>query len=104
MTETLGKAVLDSACSQTGEIWFNIFFDTLNDQGKGLVETDKYNRIFCFGDAVEVKAIKTVKFPLTLGSVKVSELILRQTLSKMIYSWYYISHKSVKTAGMLLIF
>ena len=32
--EALGKPVLDSVCSQTvaREIWFNVFFDTLNDK------------------------------------------------------------------------
>ena len=39
--EILGRAVLDSACSEAvvDKIWFNIFFDTLNDQDKWLVET-----------------------------------------------------------------
>ena len=39
--EILGRAVSDSAYSQTiaGEIWFNIFFDTLSDRYKQLVET-----------------------------------------------------------------
>ena len=63
--KALGRAVLDSASSQTvaGEIWFNTFLDTLE-------KTAKFKSTFCFWDEVEVKAIKAVKFPLTLVGVK----------------------------------
>ena len=46
----LGRAVLDFACLQTvaGEIQFNVFLDTLIDQGKWQVKTAKSNRIFYF--------------------------------------------------------
>ena len=39
--ETLSMAVLDSACSWTvaENLWFDIFFDTLNDRDKHLVKT-----------------------------------------------------------------
>ena len=46
------------------------FTDSLNDKKKWLVETGGYNRTFCFGDGVEGKVIKTVKFPITLENVK----------------------------------
>ena len=49
------------------KLWFDITFDTLNDQDKRLVKTAKTNKTFCFGDGVEVKAIKSVKFPATIG-------------------------------------
>ena len=66
--ETLSIAVLDSACSWTveGNLWFDIFFDMLNDQDKRLVKTVKYNRTIYFGDGIEVKAINSVKFPVTI--------------------------------------
>ena len=51
------------------KIWFNVFLDTLNNQDKWPVKTAKSNRIFCFGDWVELKAIKAVKFPVTLEQV-----------------------------------
>ena len=37
-------AVLDSACFRTvaGRLWFDIFFDTLNDQNKCLVKTGNF--------------------------------------------------------------
>ena len=44
--EALGMAMLDSAYSQTitRKLWFDIFFDTLNDQDKCSVKTAKSNR------------------------------------------------------------
>ena len=64
--ETLGMAVLDSVSSWTVAIklWFDFFFDTLNDQDKYL---EKTNKTFCFGDRVEVKSINSVKFLATRG-------------------------------------
>ena len=77
--ETLGMVVLDSACSRTfaGKQWFDIFFETLNDRDKCLMKIAKSNRTFCFGDEVEVKAIKSIKFLVTIRGVK--ECILRLT-------------------------
>ena len=48
--KTIGVDALDSVCSWTvaGKLWFDIFFDMLNDQDKCLVKT-KSNRIFHFG-------------------------------------------------------
>ena len=39
--DTLGMSVLDSVCSRTvaERLWFDIFFDTLNDWDKYLVKT-----------------------------------------------------------------
>ena len=56
--ETLGMAVWNSACSHTvtGKLWFDIFFDTLNNWDKCLVKIAKSNRTFYFGDGVGVKA------------------------------------------------
>lgn len=103
--ETLGMAVLDSACSQTvaGEIWFNVFFDTLNGRDKRLVETVRSNRIFCFEDGVEVRAIKTVKFPVTIGGIRGIRGYIEADIVKNDVP-LLLSHKSMKTAGILLNF
>ena len=71
-TEYNSMAVLDSACSHivTRKLWFDIFFDKLDDQDKCSVKTAKSNRTFCFGDEVEVKAIKSVKSLVTIEGVK----------------------------------
>ena len=89
--ETLGMAVLDSACFRivAGKLWFDIFFDTLNDQDNRQIKTAKSNRTFCFGDGVEVKAIKLVKFPLTIRSVKDVRVYIEADLVKMIYFHYW---------------
>ena len=84
--KTLGMAVLDSAYSQTvaGRLWFDIFFDMLNDQDKCFVKTAKSSRIFCFG----VDGVKSVRVYIEADSKNDLPLLL--------------SHKSIKTAGMLL--
>ena len=64
--ETLGIAVLACSWTVSRKLWFYIFFDTLNNQDKHLVKTSKSNRIFCFGDGVEVKDINSVKFTVSI--------------------------------------
>ena len=66
------------------------------------METVKSKRI-CFRDRVEVKAIKAVKFPVTLTGIKgvrgyTEAAIIKNDLSQLL------SHKSMKTAGKLLNF
>ena len=98
-------AVLDSACSRTvaGKLWFDIFFDTLNHWAKCLVKNAKLNKTFCLGDGVKVKPIYSVKFLVTIGCVKgvrayIEVDIVRNDLPLLL------SHKSMKTAEMLLDF
>ena len=69
--ETLGMTILDSVCSRTvaRRLWFDIFFDMLNDWDNHLVKTSKSIRTF-FDDGIEVKAIKSVKPPVTIGGLK----------------------------------
>ena len=104
--ETFGMAVLDSVCSWTvaRKLWFDIFFDSLNDQDKYLVKTAKPNRTFCFGDGVEAKAINSVKFPVTIrGVVKGVRMYIEAAMVKNDLL-LLLSHKSISTAGMLLDF
>ena len=42
----------------------------ISNQDKYLVKTAKSNRTFYFGDRVDIKAIKSVKFPVTIGYIK----------------------------------
>ena len=103
--ETQGKVDLDFAYSKTAVkgIWLNVFFDTLNNWDKWLVVTAESNRTFCCGDGVEVKAIKAVKFPVTLGGVKDVSVYIKADIIKNDFP-LLLSHKSMKTAGMLLNF
>ena len=86
----LGMAVLDSACSWTiaRKLWFDIFFETLNDRDKCFVKTAKSNRTFCFGDGVKVKTINLVKFPVTIWGVKGIRVYTETNSKKMIYLYY----------------
>ena len=82
------------------KLWFDIFFDMLNDQGKCLVKTASSNRTFCFGDGVEVKAINLVKFLVTIVGIKgVREYIEVDILKNDLL--LLLSHKTMKTVGML---
>ena len=75
----------------------------LNDQDKCLVKTAKFNRIFCFGDGVEVKGINSVEFPVTIEGVKGVRASIEADIVKNDPP-LLLSHKSMKTAGMLLNF
>ena len=48
----------------------------------------KSNKTFCFGDGVEVKVIKSVKFPVTIGHVKGVSAYMETDSKKMIYLHY----------------
>ena len=67
------------------------------------METTNSNRSLCFGDSVEVKAIKTVKFPVTLGGVKGVRAYTEADIVKKDLPLLQ-SYKSMKADGMLLNF
>lgn len=100
--ETFGMAVLDSACTRTlaGEVWLDVYLDTLNESDLQLVKYTNSDRSFCFGDGVAVTAIKVAKFPVTLGGIRVyiEADIVKNDLPLLL------SHKSMKTAGIVLDF
>ena len=82
--ETLGMAVLDSACTKTvtGETWLNLFIDTLTEEDKKLVNIRLLVMNFRFGDGIEVNSTEIVKFPAVIGTKKV---MTEQILSKKIF-------------------
>ena len=71
--ETLGMAVLDSACRKTvaGESWTNAYLDTLTDKQRQQVDVIPLNMHFRFGDGNDVILNKVVKFPAVLCNQKV---------------------------------
>ena len=103
MRKTFSMAVLDSSCSWTvaRKLRFDIFFNMLNDRDKCLVKTTMSNRTFYFGDGVEVKAINSVKFPVTTGVIKGVRAYIEANIVKNDLP-LLLSHKYIKTAGMLL--
>ena len=58
----------------------------LNDRDKHLVKTAKSYRTFCI--LVEVKAIKSVKFLVTVVLVKGIRMYIEADLQKIIYFYY----------------
>ena len=69
----MSMSVLDSACTRTvtGALWLNALLDVLTESDKTLITYSPSNTKFHFGDGVEVKSVKKVKFPAFIGSKKV---------------------------------
>ena len=72
LVESLGKRILDSACTKTvsGEERMNEYIENLNKKDKKEVvcsETESKS-LFRFGDGVESKSIRTVNIPIVTGS------------------------------------
>lgn len=100
--ETLGRAVLDSACTSTicGELWLKVYLEMLSEEEMKLVQFSKSEKSYCFGDGKAVQAIKKVKVPARIGSEKV--YIETDVVSNELP--LLLSRKSMKAAGMVLDF
>ena len=70
--ESLGKGVLDSACTKTvsGRTWMEEYISTLLPEVRTQVEEGVSDVVFRFGDGVEVQASAKVKIPVVIGGVK----------------------------------
>ena len=100
--ETVGRAVLDSACTSTicGELWLETYLEMLTQEERKLVKYSTSTKSYCFGDGRAVKAKKKVTFPALIGPVKVnieSDVVCNDLP-------LLLSHKSMKAAGMILDF
>ena len=64
VAETLGKGILDSACTKTvaGTSWLDHFFECLDVKQQNLINKSEIKRssLFRFGDGVESKSLKQV--------------------------------------------
>ena len=67
MADTIGFAVLDSACTKTvaGQKWIEEYKGTLTEEQRKQLEVSRQdsNSVFRFGDGVEKKALFQVKLP-----------------------------------------
>ena len=72
--ETLGCAVLDSGCNKvvTGEVWFNCYKDTLEENERSKLTTIPSQQIFKFGEGKSFPSLGKVRLPATIGSKKVT--------------------------------
>ena len=72
LAETLGKGILDSACTKTvaGVAWMEEFIHNLSD--KECKDVDKSetpgNSVFRFGDGVESRSLRCVTIPVNFGN------------------------------------
>ena len=69
VSETLGKAVLDSGCSKTvaGQYWFEDYKNTLSEEEKSEIKYEESNSVFRFGDSKPINSLKRVLLPVYIG-------------------------------------
>ena len=100
--ECFGKALLDSACTKTvcGEPWMKVYLEILGDDEMKLVETTHSDTKFRFGDGVEIKSLRCMKIPATIGDKRV--MICTDVVASDIP--LLLSRSSMKKSNMVLDF
>ena len=103
LKETLGLAVIDSACSRTvmGVTWFEVFQESMSQEDLRKVERRKSDRKFCFGDGATVESMGSIKFPVVIES-KLKVCIEADLVDCSIP--LLLSHESCRKARMCLNF
>ena len=68
--------------SLVGKVWLNEYEETLTEDEKALIETSSSDTSFVFGDGEEVKAMKKVLLPVTIGSklVKIEAEVVKNDI------------------------
>ena len=102
LRETLGMAILDSACSKTvcGRAWKDAYLEQLSDSDRALVKETSTNTKFKFGDGAECVSKSLVKLPVVIGNVKgsIETNVVENEIPMLL------SQKSLKSAGCNLDF
>ncbi len=72
MTEAMGCAVIDTACTSTvcGTKWLEKYLQSLNEEERSSVTTKESNKSFRFGDGVKVKSTSCVAIPAVIGETQ----------------------------------
>lgn len=103
MYESLGKGVLDSACTRTvaGATWMDEFLGTLSPSEKDMVKENFSEALFRFGDGVECKSLKQLTIPVNIGGMvkRMMKVEIVPTEVPLL-----ISNKTMKRMGMKLDF
>ena len=88
VAETLGKGILDSACTKTdaAKSWLDQFVECLDAKQQNLINKSEMesSSLFRFGDGVESKSLKQVKTPVLIGE---QELLLDIDVADNDISW-----------------
>ena len=101
--ESLGKGVLDSACTRTvsGQIWMSEYLSTLQPDERKLVKESPSQALFRFGDGVECRSLKQMTIPVSIGGV-MKRMMKVELVSVEVP--LLISNKTMKRMGMKLDF
>lgn len=70
--ETLGKAVIDTACPETccGTVWFETYVSSLSSKDRNHLRCQKSSKKFRFGDGKTYCSLKKVTIPIFLNQDK----------------------------------
>ena len=98
--ESLGTAVLDTACSKTltGEVWLEEYIETLTEKEKKRIKTSPSETSFVFGDGNQVKSQTAVDFPVKIG--RKSAMIHADVVPNQVPLLF--SRDSMKKGGVIL--
>ena len=100
--ESFGKGILDSGCTKTvsGQVWIDEYLSTLPESDRNMVIEEDVGSTYRFGDGVEVRAIKNVIIPVTIGNqrYKLSVDVVKNSIP------LFISRNTMKSLGMKLDF
>ena len=75
LAETLGKGILDSACTKTvGTVWVKEYLSLLNgnDRSEAEKSTKESSSLFRFGDGKESKSLKQIKLPMCIAGKRIT--------------------------------
>ena len=66
--ETLGKAVIDTACPETccGTVWLDPYVNSLSSKDRNHIRCQRSSKKFRFGDGKVYKSLKRVTIPIFL--------------------------------------
>ena len=98
LKKTLGKGILDTACTKTvaGVSWINEYLQMLSEKERNTVENSatSSNTVYRFGDGIETRSKKVLQIPLSICGKRIIEevdvvdneiplLISRPTMSRI---------------------
>ena len=71
--DTIGCAVLDSGCNRTvcGRVWYNCYLDTLPEEAREKLKSDKSGTKFRFGNDETLESLFRVVIPCMIGKSRV---------------------------------
>ena len=100
--QTVGSTILDSGCSRSvcGYVWYQCYLDTLSEEVREGISTNKSESTFRFGNGSELKSMFNVNLPCMLAgkNVQINVDVISSEIPLLL------SKKAMKKAQFLLDF